>query len=134
MIFEGVNDIGGGNPSVESQRQIGDELINAFRQFITRVHAAGLPAIGATITPFGGSFYDEATGERQKTRSRVNAWIRNTSADKGGFDFIADFDKAIRDPRNVTALLKGFDSGDGLHPNTAAYDAMVQSFPLAALA
>jgi len=133
LIFEGVNDIGGGDASPSAQKQIGDNLINAYRQFITRVHAAGLPAIGATITPFGGSFYDEPTGERQRTRSRVNDWIRRTTTEKGGFDFVADFDKAIRDPRNVTVLKKDFDSGDGLHPNTAAYVAMVEAFPLNAL-
>lgn len=129
MIFEGINDIGTNDASPASQKIIGDNLISAYQQFITRVHAAGLPAIGATITPFAGSSYDEPTGERQKTRTRVNEWIRN-SRGKVGFDAVADFDLAIRDPKNVTALRKEFDFGDGLHPNTAAYAAMVKSVPL----
>jgi len=134
MIFEGVNDIGGGNAAPDVQKAIGDNLINAFKQFITRAHAAGLPAIGATITPFGGSFYDEATGERLKTRSRVNDWIKRTSAANGGFDYVADFDAAVRDPKNTTALKKEFDSGDGLHPSVAAYTAFAAAFPVAAFA
>ena len=132
MIFEGINDIGGADASAVSQKIVGDSLINGYRQFITRVHAAGLPAIGATITPFGGSFYDEPTGERQRTRTRVNEWIRKSSGGSTGFDTIVDFDLAIRDAGNVTSLRKEFDSGDGLHPNIAAYAALVKAFPFSA--
>ena len=128
MIFEGVNDIGGADPSPATQKLVGDNLINGYRQFITRVQAAGLVAIGATITPFGGSFYDEPTGERGRTRERVNKWIRSGRA----FDVVVDFDEAVRDKGNVTVLRKEFDSGDGLHPNVAAYAAMVKAFPLSA--
>lgn len=129
MIFEGINDIGGASVSPAVQKTIGDDLINGYRQFITRVHAAGLIAIGATITPFGGSFYDEPTGERQRTRTRVNEWIRKNRGGDIGFDVVVDFDLALRDARNVTTLKEEFDSGDGLHPNPAAYAAMVQTFP-----
>lgn len=128
MIFEGINDIGGADASPAVQKVVGDNLINGYRQFITRVHAAGLSAIGATITPFGGSFYDESTGERQRTRTRVNEWIRRNREGDIGFDAVVDFDLAARDVKNVTTLRKELDSGDGLHPNTAAYAAMVKTF------
>ena len=131
LIFEGINDIGGGDPSPAAQKIIGDNLINAYKQFITRVHAAGLPAFGATITPFGASFYDEPTGERQKTKARVNDWIRKSVGARGtGFDAVIDFDKILRDPKNSTVLRKEFDTGDFLHPNTVAYAALVKGFPL----
>jgi lysophospholipase L1-like esterase len=131
LIFEGINDIGGGDASPANQKLVGDGLIAAHQQFITRVHAAGILAFGATITPFGGSFYDEATGERQKTKTRVNEWMRKSVGGRGvGFDAVIDFDKILRDPKNVTALRKEYDTGDGLHPNTVAYAALIKEFPL----
>lgn len=132
MIFEGINDIGNTDASVLSQKAKGDAIIEAYKTFIRKSRQEGLRTVGATITPFGGSFYDEPTGERQKTRSRVNEWIRTTDVAHGGFDVKVDFDLVVRDPKNLTALRKDFDSGDMLHPNPAAYAAMGKAFPLEA--
>lgn len=139
MIYEGINDIGRGEPTASSQKLISDGLINAYKQFITRVHAAGLPAFAATITPFGGNAYsvNDTAGEREKARQRVNDWIRTSvnEARRGGtgFDAVIDFDRILRQPGNVTFLKQEFntvDGGDGLHPNTVAYAALVKAWPL----
>lgn len=53
MIFEGVNDIGTADVTPAAQQEVGDRLIQAFQQIITRVHAMRIPIFGATITPFG---------------------------------------------------------------------------------
>jgi len=116
IVFEGVNDIGGG-ASAQS-------LTNAYAQFVDRAHARTLRAYGATITPFGGNgYYTEA---REAARQAVNTWIRNS----GKFDAVIDFDAVVRNPATLTNLLSTYDSGDGLHPNPAGYQAMADSIDL----
>ncbi|CAI7628942.1 unnamed protein product [Penicillium manginii] len=130
MIFEGVNDIGVAGPDVSSQAEIGDQLIMAFQQIAARVQAVGILFGGATITPFGtpaSSNYTQpySDSEREKTRQKVNSFIRNS----GIFDFVLDFDHVLHDPQNQSVLLGKFDSGDHLHPNEAGYQAIVDYFP-----
>jgi lysophospholipase L1-like esterase len=129
MIFEGVNDIGTTLPDAASQQEIGDELIMAYKQIISRVHAFGIPVFGSTIGPFmapDSAKQPYAVLMLEKTRQRINTWIR----DSGTFDAVIDFDVVLRDPRNVTYLNPEFNSGDYLHPNVRAYHAMAEAFPL----
>ncbi|KLO19535.1 extracellular GDSL-like lipase/acylhydrolase [Schizopora paradoxa] len=131
MIFEGVNDIGTANTDVASQTAVGDQVIAAFKQIVARVHAVGLPMFAATITPFSAppanaSIQPYSNPEREKTRQRVNAFIR----DSGLFDAVMDFDAVVRDPQDPSMLAPNFNSGDFLHPNVAGYTAIANSFPL----
>jgi len=131
MIFEGVNDIGVAEPDVASQTEIGDRIIGAYEQIVTRIHAFGIPVFAATITPFGtpnGSTVVQpySDPEREKTRQRVNAWIR----DSGVFDAVIDFDEIVRDPKEPSQLAPRYDSGDHLHPNVAGYQAIADAFPI----
>ncbi|GFF32875.1 hypothetical protein IFM46972_03706 [Aspergillus udagawae] len=131
MIFEGVNDIGVASADPAAQKLIGDRLLVAFTQIAARVHAAGIPIFGATITPFGtpaGSNYTQpySSDEREKTRQRVNEFIRHS----GVFDAVLDFDKALRDPRAPGQLAEEFDGGDHLHPNVKGYQTLADRFPL----
>ena len=119
IIFEGVNDIGGSRGLV-----VATNLINAFEQFIDKAHAHGLRVYGATITPFGTSFYDR--GGHVAAQQAVNDWIRNS----GRFDAVIDFDAAVRDPANPNKLLPAYDSGDHLHLSPAGYQAMAEAIPL----
>jgi lysophospholipase L1-like esterase len=116
IVFEGVNDIGGG-ASAQS-------LTNAYAQFVDRAHARNLRAYGATITPFGGNGY--YTAAHESTRQTVNDWIRNS----GKFDAVIDFDAVVRNPATLTNLLSAYDTGDGLHLNPAGYQAMADSIDL----
>jgi len=129
MIFEGVNDIGVEPATASAQQIIGDRLIQAFEQIITRVHTFGIPIFGATITPFGApnstiQAYSDPT--REVTRLRVNEWIRTS----GKFDAVIDFDAVVRDPTNYTQLAPQYNSGDYLHPGVPGYEAMAAAFPL----
>ena len=130
MIFEGVNDIGVAAPTAAAQQQIGDQLIEAFKQIRTRVHAFGIPIFAATITPFLSTpnstiqAYSDAT--REVTRQRVNNWIKMS----GNFDAVVDFASIVADPRNQSILNPIYDSGDFLHPNVAGYQAIANAFPL----
>lgn len=130
MIFEGVNDIGVEVVTPQAQQIIGDRVIAAFQQIVTRVHAAGIPIFAATITPFSApanvTIQPYSNPVREATRQRVNAWIRTS----GVFDAVIDFDKVVADPAIPSQLNPAFDSGDFLHPNVAGYTAMAAAFPL----
>ncbi|KAJ5670840.1 uncharacterized protein N7477_006203 [Penicillium maclennaniae] len=138
IVFEGVNDIGTAEFDDESQTIIGDRLIAAYRQVATRLHAHGIIVLAATITPFGRRKEDiaaEIAAEglsgyshsiRDRTRKRVNRWIHNS----GIFDAVLEFSQLLEDKSDDGALKREFDSGDRLHPNTQAFKAIADAFPL----
>ena len=116
IVSEGVNDIGGSRP--DSAVTVAQQLIAAFKDMISRAHARGLRVYGATILPFGRSFY--STPEHEAARQTVNAWIRTSHA----FDAVIDFDSAMRDSVDPKRLRSDADSGDHLHPNENGYRLM----------
>lgn len=126
MIFEGVNDIGTAATTEASQAAVGDRLVQAFQQIITRVHAVGIPIFGATITPFSGPGQGYSDPIREANRQRINDWIRTS----GKFDGVVDFDAAVRDPSNPAQLDPQFNSGDFLHLNPAGYRKLAAEFDL----
>jgi lysophospholipase L1-like esterase len=125
--MEGINDIGMGAPDSwfgESTPARAEDLIAALRQIIERARERGIKVIGATIVPFAGApYYAE---EKEKTRLAVNHWIRTS----GEFDGVVDFDAALRDPNNPSALKAEFDAGDHLHPNAAGCREMARAVDL----
>ena len=131
MVFEGVNDITLEAATTEAQTAVGDRLIAAFKQIVTRVHAAGIPIFAATITPFNVPANitipsTRSSPVREVTRQRVNAFIRTS----GIFDAVIDFDKVVADPAIPSQMSAMFNSGDYLHPNVAGYTALAAAFPL----
>jgi len=116
IVFEGVNDIGGGTTETT--------ITNALAQFVDKAHARNLLAYGATITPFGGNSY--YTTAHEAARQAVNNWIRTS----GKYDAVIDFDAIVRDSNASTNLLPAYDSGDGLHLNPAGYQAMANAIDL----
>ncbi|KAF9481099.1 SGNH hydrolase [Pholiota conissans] len=128
MFFEGVNDIGTAAATTAAQQVVGDRLIWAFKQMVTRLKTANLPVFAATITPFSGdpTIQPYSSPIREATRQRVNNFIRTS----GIFDAVVDFDKIIADPANPSQLNPQYNSGDFLHPNVAGYQAIADAFPL----
>jgi lysophospholipase L1-like esterase len=118
IILEGINDIGYGAPGV------GNKLIDAYTQMIYSAHANGIFVYGATLLPFGGSFYDSEAHETE--RQIVNEWIRNSSL----FDGVIDFDMALRNPADTLSLLPEADTGDHLHPNETGHRLMAETVDL----
>jgi lysophospholipase L1-like esterase len=116
IVFEGVNDIGGASPNRSTT--LATNLINAYTEFIAKAHASNVLAYGATITPFGGNRY--FTPAHEAVRQTVNEWIRTNHL----YDGVVDFDAMVRDPVTLTNLLRSYNSGDGLHLNSAGYHAM----------
>ena len=126
IIHDGLNDIGTAEPDEAAQQDVGDRLIGAYSQIIDRLHRFDVAVFGATITPLLGpeSVYNDPAWE--KTRRRVNEWIRGS----GRFDGIVDFDEAVRDPEEPDRLKKEFNSGDDLHLNPQGYEAMAKAVDL----
>jgi lysophospholipase L1-like esterase len=119
ILLEGVNDIGFDATA--------PDLIAGLRFIADRTHAAGLRIIGATITPFGGSFIESPS--RNETWATVNDWIRHS----GTFDAVVDFAAATAAPGDPMALNPAYDSGDHLHPNDAGTEAMAAAIDLSLL-
>jgi len=123
ILFEGVNDIGGSQGS-EGANQVAEDLVDAYKTMIDKAHAHDIKVYGATITPFGESFYDSPA--HRKAREKVNEWIRTS----GRFDAVIDFDAALRDPNHPAQLLPKADSGDHLHPSPMGYQMMAEAIDL----
>lgn len=100
-------------------------LCAALAQVRDRARGRGLKVYAGTLTPTGGTAglfdYFSTTGEA--CRQAVNHWLRNTA----GFDGIADFDAALRDPSDPTRLDAKYDCGDHLHLNNSGYGAMADT-------
>ncbi len=123
IVLEGINDIGQ-TKSMEEADKIVAELIDAYKDMITLAHEKGIIVYGATLLPFGGSFYDSAWSET--ARQKVNAWIRNS----GQFDAVIDMERAVKDPANPRQMLSEYDTGDHLHPNETGHRIMAESVDL----
>ncbi|MGN8000331.1 SGNH/GDSL hydrolase family protein [Sphingomonas sp. 22176] len=133
IVLEGVNDLGTltreAPVPAATHSALVVRMIDAYRQIVTRAHARGIKAIGATIMPYAGSGYYHPDAQNEADRQAVNRWIRTP----GNFDAVIDFDAAMRDPADPNRLRKDYDSGDGLHPSVAGYAAMAGAVPLALL-
>jgi lysophospholipase L1-like esterase len=122
VIFDGVNDIGGGASFAS--------MMPVYASLISQAHAQGLLIFGATITPFGANAY--YTAAHEAVRQQVNTYIRS-----GVFDGVLDFDAAVTDGGNPPKLQAQYatwtsadGSGDGLHPSPAGYQKMADSVDL----
>ena len=125
MIFDAVNDIGRAPNTQEAQDALYEGTIQAYQQIITRVHTAGIPMFGATITPFKGfKGYD---GKFQlQTRDRLNDWISHS----GKFDYVVDFAAAVANSTDPEQGNSTLGHGDNLHFNPLGYAKMAEAFDL----
>ncbi|CAK7224191.1 hypothetical protein SCUCBS95973_005436 [Sporothrix curviconia] len=124
LVCGGINDIG--TATDHDTPLVVRGLIATYEAVRERSTTAGLTALFATITPFGGpgQVYASAPA-REAARQAVNAWIRSTQAGR-----VVDFDAMLRDPDEPARLLPAYDSRDHLHPNVAGFQAMADGFPV----
>ncbi len=123
IILEGINDIGG-SQGADGAEQVKNDLIAAYQQMIDEAHANEIKVYGATLLPFGGSFYDSP--EHETARTKVNEWIRSS----GHFDAVIDLDAALCDPADSLRLLPSADTGDHLHPNETGHRMIAEAVDL----
>ncbi len=116
ILLEGSNDINTGTTAAE--------LIAGYRELIARAHADDTCILGGTLTPNEGG---NAAAEAR--RQAVNDFVRAS----GEFDGMVDFDAAVRDRAAPATFRPVYDSGDGLHPSDAGYQAMGDAVPLGRL-
>jgi lysophospholipase L1-like esterase len=133
VVVIGVNDIvfpGAFTPATDIVTS--QNVIDGYRQLISRAHAEGIRIFITTIPPFENAIAPGEktrvvyTPEKEAVRTQVNDWIRSTHE----FDAMIDFDAVLRDPQRPTRLLPKFDSGDHLHCNDAGYAATANAVPL----
>src|SRR5690625_7569859 len=91
---------------------------------VDEASAAGIRTYGATILPFGDSFYDMP--ERETARQTVNEWIRTI----GRFDDVIDLDEALRGTEKPSRLLDEACHGGHLHRNEQGHQLIGESIGL----
>ena len=123
IILEGINDIGQTRDST-SASQVAYDLISAYGKMIDDAHAQNILVYGATLPPFGESFY--YTEYRDMAHKTVNDWIRNS----GRFDAVIDIEKAVQDPENPMIIVPGAHTGDFLHPSEQGHKIMGNAIDL----
>jgi lysophospholipase L1-like esterase len=128
IIMLGTNDLRN-RPGKTEEEVTAPQMIAGLKQLAVRGQARGITVIGATLTPFENeTFLPGAWNPRREAvRQEVNAWLRKAE----GFDAIADFDRALRDPDHPSRMLRIYDCGDHLHPSDRGYRAMGDAIELA---
>lgn len=124
IIMLGINDIA--FPDV-SEAVSAEQLISSMGTAVTKAKARGLKVFLATLLPYKGFIFYTAAGEAK--RQLVNAYIRNNQQADGVFDF----DRALQNPADTSAINPLYDCGDNLHPNDVGYAAMAAVIDLAKL-
>nr|WP_234016795.1 SGNH/GDSL hydrolase family protein [Streptomyces sp. LaPpAH-108] len=118
ILFAGVNDLKAGTGVTAA------ELVAGYREIVRRAHAAGRCVMGATVAPFRG--WPQWSPGAEAVRREVNDRVRTGV----GFDAVADFDRALRDPRRPERLRPAYDSGDHLHPDDRGMRALADAIDL----
>ena len=125
VVLIGINDLGFSLlPSVTAKA-----LISGLQESVTRLRQAGVRVTLGTLLPSRGATLGLAHGSAavDTARQAVNHWVRTS----GVADAVIDFDSCMQDPARPSRLRPAYDSGDGLHPNAAGYQAMAECIALA---
>ena len=124
LIQQGINDIiHPVGTEVNPYRPMSDlptveELIEGMKYYIRLARSYDYKVYVGTLLPIEG--WRTYAPFREEMRTAFNEWIRTTDL----IDGVVDFDAALRDPQNPTAMKAEYDSGDHLHPSKAGYKAM----------
>ena len=127
LIQQGINDIiHPVGTEVNPYRPMSDlptveQLIEGMKYYISLARSYGYKVYVGTLLPIEG--WRTYAPFREEMRTAFNNWIRTTDL----IDGCVDFDKALADPENPTAMKAEYDSGDHLHPSKLGYKVMAQA-------
>jgi lysophospholipase L1-like esterase len=132
IVLEGINDIGYSQDAdvgclAPTTNVSAAQIIGGYKKMIAMAHAHGIKIIGATLTPFESSWFWTVEGQAKWTA--VNHWILTS----GAFDGVVNFAQVVGVPGNANYVNSVDDSGDGLHPSDAGYQAMADAINLSLL-
>ena len=132
IVLEGINDIGYSQDAdlgclAPTTNVSAAQIIGGYQKMIAMAHAHGIKIIGATLTPFESSWFWTVAGQAKWTA--VNHWILTS----GAFDGVVDFARVLGVPGHPNDVNPRYDSGDGLHPSDAGYQAMADAINLSQL-
>lgn len=123
VIFNlGINDI-----LVNAEKA--ELIIQKYKKWIKYARGEGIVIYGSTITPFRG-YKDKYTPKKEEERNKINSWIRKAKPSEGGFDGVIDFDKAVRNPKNISIINTKYDCGDHLHMSNLGYRKMAKTIKI----
>jgi len=117
IVELGVNDINFYGDSA-------DRIIEGLRQIANRLRDHGVNPVVCTIGAFGNMV--GWTPASETTRLAVNDWIRG----QHDYTYVIDQATILSDPADRSKLLAAYDSGDGIHPNDAGAQVLVDSIAL----
>lgn len=148
VIKIGANDIT--HPVSQSIADYGEytqptaqDIINGYKEFITKCHNYDIKVIGCTITQwkdatrnyFGttdGEPEYEWTEEDWQIALDVNKWMLSNVNSRTGFDAVYDLAELSASPTDSAKFRSGY-SLDNIHPSEKAQRVWAQSFPLYAV-
>jgi len=122
--LEGINDI------AKSPTATAAEIEAGYVKGIAAMHAVGLKVLQATLTPAGrdpDARYGGAAANAE--RERINRWILTKSPANG----VVNLSAAVEDRSHPSEMAPIYSARDGLHPNSAGYQAMANAINLSAL-
>jgi lysophospholipase L1-like esterase len=117
VVYDGVNDL-----FAPSTADPVSAVVAGYQAMIDRAHAAGIPVVGATLTPAARD------GGFEARRGAINDWIRTS----GSFDAVIDLDAAVRDPAHANRIAAGL-TDEILHFNDTGYRVLAASIDLGVL-
>ncbi|HYS08844.1 MAG TPA: GDSL-type esterase/lipase family protein [Myxococcales bacterium] len=120
IFYEGTNDITGGATT--------DVLKAGLQQVIDRVHARGIPVIGATVVPRARPAPMTGwTGPFEKVKLEINHWMHTDA----NFDAMVEWDALLEGPIVIgsdgapgISYWDAWNCSDYTHPNKDGYEAM----------
>jgi lysophospholipase L1-like esterase len=126
IILLGVNDIRN-TFRFPAEAVTAEQVIASMATAISKSKAKGVKVLVGTILPCKGEAFCPESVDAQ--RQVINTWIRNNR----DIDGLVDFDRAMQNPADPTAMNPAYDSGDHLHPNDVGYGVMANTVDLAKL-
>lgn len=124
ICLHGINDlISRHDGSGEYSYTVAD-IKDGLQQYAKIAHQHNTKIIMGTLTPMGN--FTEYSDSLEIERQEINQWIRQSKH----FDYIFDFDKAVRDKTKRNLLRKDCDTGDGLHLSAVGGEKMADIIEL----